>query len=163
MAQSAETCAETGRRLRSICRRMYDENEDLSDVEEIANIRGFSVEEKLSSDCYNSDFVQLMKGRDFSYEYVQREALRIPLIFKEKDELGISMPDPEFTVSEIKGLVGKQNATNPNKFMQYLQISPFITCLLTIQKQLSTFKSIQEYKLLEHIEITTTELKFLVI
>lgn len=48
---------------RSICRRMYDENEDLSDVEEIANIRGFSVEEKLASDCYNSDFVHLMKGR----------------------------------------------------------------------------------------------------
>ncbi|MEQ2315531.1 Lysine-specific demethylase 2B [Ameca splendens] len=112
MAQSAETCAETGRRLRSICRRMYDENEDLSDVEEIANIRGFSVEEKLSSDCYNSDFVQLMKGRDFSYEYVQREALRIPLIFKEKDELGISMPDPEFTVSEIKGLVGSRRSVD---------------------------------------------------
>lgn len=26
---------------------------------------------------------------DFSYEYVQREALRVPLIFKEKDGLGI--------------------------------------------------------------------------
>ena len=26
---------------------------------------------------------------DFTYEYAQREALRIPLIFKEKDGLGI--------------------------------------------------------------------------
>lgn len=26
---------------------------------------------------------------EFSYEYVQREALRVPLIFKEKDGLGI--------------------------------------------------------------------------
>lgn len=42
---------------------MYDENEDLSDVEEIVNIRGFSVEEKLASDCYNSEFVHLMEGR----------------------------------------------------------------------------------------------------
>lgn len=48
---------------RSICRRMYDENEDLSDVEEIANIRGFSVEEKLASARYNADFVQLMDGK----------------------------------------------------------------------------------------------------
>uniref|UniRef100_A0A3B3V1Q6 Lysine-specific demethylase 2B n=1 Tax=Poecilia latipinna TaxID=48699 RepID=A0A3B3V1Q6_9TELE len=112
MAQSVETCAETGRRLRSICRRMYDENEDLSDVEEIVNIRGFSVEEKLASDCYNSEFVHLMEGRDFTYEYVQREALRIPLIFKEKDELGIRMPDPEFTVSEIKGLVGSRRSVD---------------------------------------------------
>uniref|UniRef100_A0A7N6F9H9 Lysine-specific demethylase 2B n=1 Tax=Anabas testudineus TaxID=64144 RepID=A0A7N6F9H9_ANATE len=108
MAQAVETCGESGRRLRSICRRMYDENEDLSDVEEIANIRGFSVEEKLVSDTYTANFVRWMDGKDFTYEYVQREALRIPLIFKEKDGLGIRMPDPEFTVSEIKGLVGSR-------------------------------------------------------
>ncbi|KAM6902108.1 lysine (K)-specific demethylase 2Bb [Xenentodon cancila] len=112
MAQSAEDCAESGRRLRSICRRMYDEDEDLSDVEEIANIRGFSVEEKLASDSYRGDFVHSMEGKDFTYEYVQREALRIPLIFKEKDELGIRMPDPEFTVSEIKGLVGSRRSVD---------------------------------------------------
>ncbi|GAA6217066.1 lysine-specific demethylase 2B-like isoform X2 [Lates japonicus] len=112
MAQPAETCADSGRRLRSICRRMYDENEDLSDVEEIANIRGFSVEEKLVSDSYSANFIHLMEGKDFTYEYVQREALRIPLIFKEKDGLGIRMPDPEFTVSEIKGLVGSRRSVD---------------------------------------------------
>lgn len=48
---------------RSICRRMYDENEDLSDVEEIANIRGFSVEEKLVSDSYSASFVLCMEGK----------------------------------------------------------------------------------------------------
>ncbi len=48
---------------RSICRRMYDENEDLSDVEEITNIRGFSVEDKLASNSYNSEFVQYMEGK----------------------------------------------------------------------------------------------------
>ncbi|XP_034047967.1 lysine-specific demethylase 2B isoform X2 [Thalassophryne amazonica] len=112
MAQAAETCADSGRRLRSICRRMYDENEDLSDVEEIANIRGFSVEEKLASDRYNADFVHLMEGKAFTYEYVQKEALRIPLIFKEKDGLGIRMPEQEFTVSEIKGLVGSRRSVD---------------------------------------------------
>lgn len=48
---------------RNICRRMYDEDEDLSDVEEIVNIRGFSVEEKLVSATYNDNFVQLMDGK----------------------------------------------------------------------------------------------------
>uniref|UniRef100_A0A665VY72 [histone H3]-dimethyl-L-lysine(36) demethylase n=1 Tax=Echeneis naucrates TaxID=173247 RepID=A0A665VY72_ECHNA len=100
------------RLLRSICRRMYDENEDLSDVEEITNIRGFSVEEKLVSDSYSANFVHLMEGKDFTYEYVQKEALRIPLIFKEKAGLGIRMPDPEFTVSEIKGLVGSRRSVD---------------------------------------------------
>lgn len=92
---------------------MYDENDDSSDVEEIVNIRGFSVEEKLVGDGYGAKYVQFLEGRgekpsqragvsgnmmkypkvqclaDFSYEYVQREALRVPLIFKEKDGLGI--------------------------------------------------------------------------
>uniref|UniRef100_A0A8C5BWK3 [histone H3]-dimethyl-L-lysine(36) demethylase n=1 Tax=Gadus morhua TaxID=8049 RepID=A0A8C5BWK3_GADMO len=97
---------------RSICRRMYDENEDFSDVEEIVNIRGFSLEEKLASNRYNADFVQAMEGKDFTYEYVQREALRSPLIFKLKDGLGIRMPDEEFTVSEIKGLVGSRRSVD---------------------------------------------------
>uniref|UniRef100_I3JXM2 Lysine-specific demethylase 2B n=1 Tax=Oreochromis niloticus TaxID=8128 RepID=I3JXM2_ORENI len=97
---------------RSISRTMYDENEDLSDVEEIVNIRGFSVEEKVLSDSYSADFVRVMEGKDFTYEYVQREGLRIPLIFKEKDQLGIRMPDPEFTVSEIKGLVGSRRSVD---------------------------------------------------
>ncbi|XP_029108495.1 lysine (K)-specific demethylase 2Bb isoform X3 [Scleropages formosus] len=107
-----EACAESGRRLRSVCRRMYDENEDLSDVEDIANIRGFNLEEKLTSESYNADFVRMMDGKDFTYEYVQREALRIPLIFKTRDGLGIRMPDPDFTVSEVKGLVGSRRAVD---------------------------------------------------
>lgn len=42
---------------------MYDENEDLSDVEEIVNIRGFSVEEKLVSGAYGAKYVQFLDGR----------------------------------------------------------------------------------------------------
>uniref|UniRef100_A0A674C6E1 Lysine-specific demethylase 2B n=1 Tax=Salmo trutta TaxID=8032 RepID=A0A674C6E1_SALTR len=107
-----EAGADSGRKLRSICRTMYDENEDFSDVEEIANVRGFNLEEKLVSNSYNRHFVQLMDGKDFTYEYVQREALQTPLIFKAKDGLGLRMPDPEFTVSEIKGLVGSRRAVD---------------------------------------------------
>ncbi|XP_017549114.1 lysine-specific demethylase 2B isoform X2 [Pygocentrus nattereri] len=107
-----EPCEESGRRLRSVCRRMYDENEDLSDVEDIVNIRGFDLEDKLQSDRYNSSFVHFMEGKDFTYEYVQREALRTPLVFKSKEGLGIRMPEPEFTVSEIKGLVGSRRTVD---------------------------------------------------
>ncbi|XP_073646144.1 lysine-specific demethylase 2B isoform X12 [Tursiops truncatus] len=75
---------------RPIDRQRYDENEDLSDVEEIVSVRGFSLEEKLRSQLYQGDFVHAMEGKDFNYEYVQREALRVPLIFREKDGLGIN-------------------------------------------------------------------------
>ncbi|XP_040300062.1 lysine-specific demethylase 2B isoform X1 [Panthera pardus] len=91
---------------RPIDRQRYDENEDLSDVEEIVSVRGFSLEEKLRSQLYQGDFVHAMEGKDFNYEYVQREALRVPLIFREKDGLGIKMPDPDFTVRDVKLLVG---------------------------------------------------------
>ncbi|XP_053442955.1 lysine-specific demethylase 2B isoform X8 [Nycticebus coucang] len=93
---------------RPIDRQRYDENEDLSDVEEIVSVRGFSLEEKLRSQLYQGDFVHAMEGKDFNYEYVQREALRVPLIFREKDGLGIKMPDSDFTVRDVKLLVGSR-------------------------------------------------------
>ncbi|KAG8514964.1 Lysine-specific demethylase 2B, partial [Galemys pyrenaicus] len=93
---------------RPIDRQRYDENEDLSDVEEIVSVRGFSLEEKLRSQLYQGDFVLAMEGKDFNYEYVQKEALRVPLIFREKDGLGIKMPDPDFTVRDVKLLVGSR-------------------------------------------------------
>ncbi|KAK2522799.1 hypothetical protein Q9233_010158 [Columba guinea] len=86
----------------------YDENEDLSDVEEIVSIRSFNLEEKLKSKTYHGDFVHAMDGKDFTFEYVQREALRVPLIFRNKDGLGIKMPDPDFTVRDVKLLVGSR-------------------------------------------------------
>uniref|UniRef100_A0A672UFM2 Uncharacterized protein n=1 Tax=Strigops habroptila TaxID=2489341 RepID=A0A672UFM2_STRHB len=48
---------------RSIGRRRYDENEDLSDVEEIVSIRSFNLEEKLKSKLYHGDFVHAMDGK----------------------------------------------------------------------------------------------------
>ncbi|KAG8146057.1 hypothetical protein E2320_012469 [Naja naja] len=85
------------RRLRCIGRRLYDENEDLSDVEEIVSVRGFNLDEKLRSRSYRGDFVRPMDGQDFTFEYVQQEALKIVL-----------MPDPNFTVQDAKMLVGSR-------------------------------------------------------
>uniref|UniRef100_A0A8C3PHJ7 [histone H3]-dimethyl-L-lysine(36) demethylase n=1 Tax=Calidris pygmaea TaxID=425635 RepID=A0A8C3PHJ7_9CHAR len=108
LSKNMEAERDSGRRLRSIGRRRYDENEDLSDVEEIVSIRSFNLEEKLKSKMYHGDFVHAMDGKDFTFEYVQREALRVPLIFRNKDGLGIKMPDPDFTVRDVKLLVGSR-------------------------------------------------------
>uniref|UniRef100_A0A8C3BPP7 [histone H3]-dimethyl-L-lysine(36) demethylase n=1 Tax=Cairina moschata TaxID=8855 RepID=A0A8C3BPP7_CAIMO len=75
---------------------------------EIVSARSFDLEEKLRSRAYGGDFVRAMDGRDFTFEYVQREALRVPLIFRNKDGLGIKMPDPDFTVRDVKLLVGSR-------------------------------------------------------
>ncbi|XP_073442081.1 lysine-specific demethylase 2B isoform X4 [Dendrobates tinctorius] len=97
----------TRRRLRTIGRTQYAEN-DLSDVEDMVSIRGFSLEQKLSSNNYRGDFVQYMDGRDFTYAYAQREALKVPLLFHTKDGLGIKMPEHDFTVRDVKLLVGSR-------------------------------------------------------
>ncbi|XP_040202831.1 lysine-specific demethylase 2B isoform X3 [Rana temporaria] len=98
----------SGRRLRAIGRTQYAEHEDLSDVEDVVSVRGFSLEQKVSSTNYRGDYVQVMEGKDFTYEYVQREALRVPLLFLSKDGLGIKMPDQDFTVRDVKLLVGSR-------------------------------------------------------
>lgn len=94
--------------MRTISRTQYAENEDLSDVEDMVSIRGFSLEQKLSSNRYGGDFVQYMDGKDFTYEYVQREALKVPLLFRTKEGLGIKMPGQDFTVRDVKLLVGSR-------------------------------------------------------
>ncbi|XP_069816997.1 lysine-specific demethylase 2B isoform X4 [Dendropsophus ebraccatus] len=97
-----------GRRLRTIGRTQYAEQDDLSDVEDMVSIRGFSLEQKLTSTNYRGDYVQYMDGKDFTYEYAQREALKVPLLFRTMEGLGIKMPGQEFTVRDVKLLVGSR-------------------------------------------------------
>ncbi|KAJ0051087.1 hypothetical protein NL108_012296, partial [Boleophthalmus pectinirostris] len=44
----------------------------------------------------------------FTYEYVQRGGLRDPIIFERPDGLGIKMPEPDFSVSDVKLFVGSR-------------------------------------------------------
>uniref|UniRef100_A0A673K924 [histone H3]-dimethyl-L-lysine(36) demethylase n=1 Tax=Sinocyclocheilus rhinocerous TaxID=307959 RepID=A0A673K924_9TELE len=76
--------------------------------DEIEGKRSFDLEEKLQSDRYNSDLVKIMDGKDFTLEYIQREGLRDPIIFKKADGLGIKMPDPDFSVSDVKLFIGSR-------------------------------------------------------
>ncbi|XP_048411937.1 lysine-specific demethylase 2B-like isoform X11 [Stegostoma tigrinum] len=101
---------ESGRRLRTFCRRRYD-NEDLSD-DDIASMRTFDVEEKLSIASYNSSYVHFMKGKDFTLEYVQRETIKVPIIFRDKDGLGIKTPDSDFSVRDVKLFVGSRRVVD---------------------------------------------------
>uniref|UniRef100_A0A671MR49 Lysine-specific demethylase 2A-like n=1 Tax=Sinocyclocheilus anshuiensis TaxID=1608454 RepID=A0A671MR49_9TELE len=87
-------------------RRRY-QDDSISD-DEIEGKRSFDVDEKLQSDRYNSDLVKIMDGKDFTFEYIQREGLRDPIIFKKADGLGIKMPDPDFSVSDVKLFVGSR-------------------------------------------------------
>uniref|UniRef100_A0AAQ6AGQ2 [histone H3]-dimethyl-L-lysine(36) demethylase n=1 Tax=Amphiprion ocellaris TaxID=80972 RepID=A0AAQ6AGQ2_AMPOC len=61
--------------------------------------RMFDLEEKL---CVFVCFSEL------TYEFVQRGGLRDPILFEKPDGLGIKMPDPDFTVNDVKMFVGSR-------------------------------------------------------
>uniref|UniRef100_A0A803XPY6 [histone H3]-dimethyl-L-lysine(36) demethylase n=1 Tax=Meleagris gallopavo TaxID=9103 RepID=A0A803XPY6_MELGA len=93
-------------RLRGTMRRRY-EDDGISD-DEIEGKRTFDLEEKLSTNKFNSTFVIFMEGKDFTVEYIQRGGLRDPLIFRSSDGLGIKMPDPDFSVNDVRLCVGSR-------------------------------------------------------
>nr|XP_055060868.1 lysine (K)-specific demethylase 2Aa isoform X2 [Misgurnus anguillicaudatus] len=95
-----------GRSKRAGTRRRY-QDDAISD-DEIDGKRTFDLEEKLHSSRFSSDRVKRMEGKDFTYEYIQRGGLRDPIIFERPDGLGIKMPDPDFSVNDVKTFVGSR-------------------------------------------------------
>ncbi|XP_037110289.1 lysine (K)-specific demethylase 2Aa isoform X7 [Syngnathus acus] len=91
---------------RSGTRRRYQE--DVISDEEIDGRRMFNLEEKVSSQRFNSDRIIRMQGKDLTYEFIQRGGLRDPIIFEKIDGLGLKMPDPSFSVSDVKMFVGSR-------------------------------------------------------
>uniref|UniRef100_A0A3Q1BVS2 [histone H3]-dimethyl-L-lysine(36) demethylase n=1 Tax=Amphiprion ocellaris TaxID=80972 RepID=A0A3Q1BVS2_AMPOC len=92
--------------MRAGTRRRYHDD-GISD-EEIDGRRMFDLEEKVNSQRFSSDRVVRMEGRELTYEFVQRGGLRDPILFEKPDGLGIKMPDPDFTVNDVKMFVGSR-------------------------------------------------------
>ncbi|XP_028271549.1 lysine (K)-specific demethylase 2Aa isoform X3 [Parambassis ranga] len=94
------------KRLRAGTRRRYHDD-GISD-EEIDGRRMFDLEEKVNSQRFSSDMVVRMEGKDFTYEFIQRGGLRDPIIFEKPEGLGVKMPDPDFSVNDVKMFVGSR-------------------------------------------------------
>uniref|UniRef100_A0A3P9MGD5 [histone H3]-dimethyl-L-lysine(36) demethylase n=1 Tax=Oryzias latipes TaxID=8090 RepID=A0A3P9MGD5_ORYLA len=94
------------KRLRTGTRRRY-QDDGISD-DEIEGKRTFDLEEKLQCGKFGSELIKYMKGKDFTFEYIQREGLRDPIVFETSDGLGLQMPDSDFSVSDVKLFVGSR-------------------------------------------------------
>uniref|UniRef100_A0A3B3V8W3 [histone H3]-dimethyl-L-lysine(36) demethylase n=1 Tax=Poecilia latipinna TaxID=48699 RepID=A0A3B3V8W3_9TELE len=75
---------------------------------EIDGRRMFDLEEKVSSEKFSSDRIVRMEGKDFTYEFVQKGGLRDPILFEKPEGLGIKMPEPDFSVNDVKTFVGSR-------------------------------------------------------
>uniref|UniRef100_A0A8D0A2A8 [histone H3]-dimethyl-L-lysine(36) demethylase n=1 Tax=Sander lucioperca TaxID=283035 RepID=A0A8D0A2A8_SANLU len=87
-------------------RRRY-QDDGISD-DEIEGKRMFDLDMKLQCVRFNSDLIKHMEGKDFTFEYIQREGLRDPIVFDTTDGLGMRMPDSDFSVSDVKFFVGSR-------------------------------------------------------
>ncbi|XP_030000749.1 lysine-specific demethylase 2A [Sphaeramia orbicularis] len=94
------------KRLRTGTRRRY-QDDGISD-DEIEGKRTFDLDEKLQCSRFGTELVKIMEGKDFTFEYIQREGLRDPIVFEKADDLGIQMPDSDFSVSDVKLFVGSR-------------------------------------------------------
>uniref|UniRef100_A0A3B3DVG7 [histone H3]-dimethyl-L-lysine(36) demethylase n=1 Tax=Oryzias melastigma TaxID=30732 RepID=A0A3B3DVG7_ORYME len=94
------------KRLRTGTRRRY-QDDGISD-DEIEGKRTFDLEEKLECGKFGSELIKYMEGKDFTFEYIQREGLRDPIVFETSDGLGLQMPDSDFSVSDVKLFVGSR-------------------------------------------------------
>nr|XP_057918792.1 lysine-specific demethylase 2A [Doryrhamphus excisus]XP_057918793.1 lysine-specific demethylase 2A [Doryrhamphus excisus] len=94
------------KRLRTGTRRRY-QDDGISD-DEIEGKRTFDLDEKLQCSRFGSDLIKHMEGKDFTFEYIQREGLRDPIIFEKAEGLGLQMPDSDFSVSDVKVFVGSR-------------------------------------------------------
>uniref|UniRef100_A0A7N8WNU0 [histone H3]-dimethyl-L-lysine(36) demethylase n=1 Tax=Mastacembelus armatus TaxID=205130 RepID=A0A7N8WNU0_9TELE len=101
-----DTHTRYSKRLRTGTRRRY-QDDGISD-DEIEGKRLFNLDEKLQCSRFGSELVKYMEGKDFTFEYIQKEGLREPIIFETTDGLGIQMPDSDFSVSDVKLFVGSR-------------------------------------------------------
>ncbi|XP_062380286.1 lysine-specific demethylase 2A-like [Sardina pilchardus] len=109
------------KRLREGTRRRY-QDDGISD-DEIEGKRTFDLEEKLNCERFNCNLVKYMEGKDFTFEFIQREGLREPLVFVKSDGLGIQMPDPDFSVSDVKLFVGKYHSLLISIIISVIQLT----------------------------------------
>ncbi|XP_046544000.1 lysine-specific demethylase 2A-like isoform X2 [Haliotis rubra] len=87
--------------------RKHYTDEDIDD-DEIEGKRNYNIEDKLLRSTYKGNYVQYMKGPEFTLKFVQENGLLQPILFKDKTGLGMRVPSENFKVSDVKQCVGSR-------------------------------------------------------
>ena len=78
---------------------------DSDDEDEKIHYR-FDVLEKVKSPMFPRYFVKEMRGDEVTVEWCQRTGFNLPIFVKEKSGLHMTVPDPTFSVTDVKNMVG---------------------------------------------------------
>jgi len=90
-------------------RKLYTDDWALGEADdEIEGPQSFDLDEKLRSPRFGMEgLIREMSGSTFNLAYIQEHGFTEPILFKEPTALGIRVPAPNFSVSDVKTLVGK--------------------------------------------------------
>jgi len=103
--EKQETISKTRSRRQKANKTYIDGMSSSEDEEETAE---FDPSEKIKDKDFPPFFVKEMKGEDLTVEYFQRSGFNTPLFIREKTGLHMKVPDPSFTVSDVKNLIGNR-------------------------------------------------------
>ena len=70
---------------------------------------GFSLEEKLASDAYSADLVKEIKTSEFNLKYLQQNGFHSPLLFHNKEVLGLKVSQFRLRLALFSPLLFHQN------------------------------------------------------
>ena len=96
------------RTLRHKERQRYLDDEGLTptlDGSEGGEGPGFNLEEKLNSAAYNADLVKEIKTAEFNLKYLQQHGFHTPLLFRNKEGLGLKVSALGEMRCESSGLI----------------------------------------------------------
>ncbi|XP_013144915.1 PREDICTED: jmjC domain-containing histone demethylation protein 1 isoform X2 [Papilio polytes] len=89
-------------------RKLYSDEWALGD-DEAEGGRGFSLADKLESPRFeHTGAVIEMTGSELTISYLQKNGFTTPLLFKEKNGLGLRVPTSNFTVNDVRMCVGSR-------------------------------------------------------
>lgn len=110
-------------------RKLYSEEWALGDEEAVEGGRGFSLADKLESPRFeHAGIIKEMAGTDLTVAYLQRFGFNSPLLFKDKNGLGIRL---EFNFVTVH-YENFRDVPNNNESFGFF----FIECLLPILRSM---------------------------
>ncbi|XP_066957915.1 lysine-specific demethylase 2A-like isoform X3 [Macrobrachium rosenbergii] len=138
-------------------RKLYSDDWALGD-EEIEGHQTFDLEQKIKSDKFDSCFVKDMTATEYNLKHVQKHGFNWPLLFKDKSQLGITVPSSDFTINDVRLCVGSR------RMLDVMDVNTQKNVEMTMKDWQRYFESQDKDKLLNVIslEFSHTKLEQLV-
>ncbi|CAG2053644.1 unnamed protein product [Timema podura] len=68
----------------------------------------YHIQDRIKTDCFPQNLVTELKGSDFNLTYIQKHGFEVPVLFRDKEGLGLKVPGPKFSVRHVRMYIGSK-------------------------------------------------------